>query len=127
MPATAVLLQIVLVSVPLSAREEILFRGPVQYLANVRMPGRLQVGSLSLRHGTLAIVLGFALVHLVAGGGAPAGFDLQTWRYLQTGMGGLTGIIFGYVRDETGAVWVPAFLHSLANASLVILFHLWPL
>ncbi|MDP2871806.1 MAG: CPBP family glutamic-type intramembrane protease [Bacillota bacterium] len=112
---------VVLSAIPGSVSEELLFRGTLQGLANKITTGRVKAGGLEFRRGTLAVALGFGLVHLIGGGGAPGWTTLPQWRITQTLFGTLHGVVFGYVRDESGPVWIPAALHVMVNAYLITL------
>jgi membrane protease YdiL (CAAX protease family) len=103
--ALAVAVQVLVIALP----EELFYRGWMQGRWARTDPARgVRVLGARLGTGFLATQALFALGHLVI---------LQPWR-LGTF---LPGVLFGWLRERTGGIVVPVFVHALSNLFIAVL------
>jgi membrane protease YdiL (CAAX protease family) len=101
----AILVQLLVVALP----EELFYRGWMQTTWAATGPGRrVRVLGADLGRGFLATQVLFATGHLVV---------FQVWR-LGTFF---PGLLFGWLRERTGNLAAPIFLHALSNLFLAVL------
>jgi membrane protease YdiL (CAAX protease family) len=102
---TLIAFQVFFVAIP----EEFFYRGYVQTRLNEVLPRKSTVMGIRCGMGLWLTAIFFAFGHSLVG--------VQWWHFAIF----FPGILFGLLREKTGGVLAPAFLHAACNVGVVVL------
>jgi uncharacterized protein len=102
---TLIAFQVFFVAIP----EEFFYRGYVQTRLNEVLPTGRRLMGVSYGSGLWVTALLFAFGHSLVG--------FQWWHFAIF----FPGLLFGLLREKTGGVLAPAFLHAACNVGVVVL------